>query len=126
MSNPVKDECNFIEVFQERTESRTAYFRVPKDITEDDVQNYLLESNRSSVNGDDLFFPEWDNPYEGWYVIRKCDQDEGFCSFLNDTHTNDDKTKLIISNRYTAGVLFRDLTSCKRCGADNKHRKIIH
>ena len=110
-------DCNFIEVYQEKTESRTAYFQVPKDITVDDVEIYLKERNRSSVDGDDNFFPEWDNPEEEEYCISQSDQRCAHrpYSFINYITINDDKTKLIISNLFphTTGVLFRDLTKVK-------------
>ena len=112
-------DCNFVELHQERMETRTAYFRVPKDITVIDVDNYVKDLKPHEV---DILLPEWDNEIEDDFEISKSDLDtvtrKSSYSLINDVTINDDKTKLILSNRYTrgvlgTGVLFRDLTKVK-------------
>lgn len=117
-------DCNFFEVSQERTENRTAYFRVDKNIKLADVEYYF--AHLPDIH--DNYFPEWDDPAEDDFIFSQTDLDLRLrpYSFINDITVNDDNTKWIISNKYTTGVLFRDLTSCPDCGADYAHRKIIH
>ena len=113
---------NVFEISQERTENRTAYFRVPKDMTLKDLENYITSIQHLNTVED--YFPEWCEGDEDDFVFDITDRDSWFGDLLiNNITVNDDKTKLLISNRYGETEVFRDLTSCPGCGADKKHSK---